>query len=206
MFKRVERRWVMTEKRISNLSADERALLLKLARQSIEAAAAGQPPPQINLDDFPASLRQPAACFVTLYTGRDLRGCTGTLVARAPLAEEVVQTAAQTAIYDPRFSPVTPMETASIDIEVSVLTAPRKLDVPSPDALPRMIHPGIDGVTLSKGLHRATFLPQVWDKIPEPTEFLNMLCQKMGLPSQTWRLPGMQVEVYQVEEFSEKSN
>lgn len=193
----------MTEKRISKLSPEERAQLLTLARQSIEAAAAGQPPLQVKLNDFPPSLRRPAACFVTLYAGSDLRGCTGTLVARAPLAEEVVQTAAQTALYDPRFTSVTPNEVPLIGIEISVLTAPQKLDVPSPDALPRLIRPGIDGVTLSKGVHRATFLPQVWDKIPDPIEFLNMLCQKMGLSSQAWRTPGMQVEVYQVEEFAE---
>lgn len=196
----------MAEKRISNLSPDERTLLLKLARQSIEAAATGQSLPQVTLDGFPLSLRQPAACFVTLYIGGDLRGCTGTLVARAPLAEEVIQTAAQTALYDPRFASVTPDELPSIDIEISVLTAPQKLDVPSADDLPRLIRPGIDGVTLSKGLHRATFLPQVWDKIPDPIEFLNMLCQKMGLSPQAWRAPGMQVEVYQVEEFAEQSS
>lgn len=196
----------MTEKRVSNLSADEHALLLKLARQSLEAATEGRPLPQVNLSDFPPSLRQPAACFVTMYIDSELRGCTGTLTARAPLAEEVVQTAAQTALNDWRFTPVTPREVPSISIEISVLTAPRKLDVPSPDALPNLIRPGIDGVTLTKGpRYRATFLPQVWDKIPNPVEFLNMLCQKMGLPSQEWRAPGMQVEVYQVEEFAEKS-
>lgn len=195
----------MTEKRISNLSPDERTQLLRLARQSIEAAASGQPLPQVALEEFSPNLRQPGACFVTLYTGRDLRGCTGTLVARGPLVEEVIQTAAQTALYDPRFAPVTSRETPALDIEISVLTAPQKLDVPSPDALPGLIRPGIDGVTLSKGLYRATFLPQVWDKIPNPIEFLNMLCQKMGLSSHAWRAPGMQVEVYQVEEFSEKS-
>lgn len=194
----------MIEKRVSNLSPGEHALLLQLARQSIEAATASQPLPQVKLEDLPANLGQPAACFVTLYAGHDLRGCTGTLVARAPLAEEVVQTAAQTALYDPRFTPVSPREVPLLIIEISILTAPQKLDVPGPEAIPRMIRPGIDGVTLSKGLHRATFLPQVWDKIPDPIDFLNMLSQKMGLSSQAWLSPGMQVEVYQVEEFSEK--
>jgi AmmeMemoRadiSam system protein A len=194
----------MTDRRISKLSQHEREQLLKLARQSVEAAAAGLPPPPVALDDLPPGLREPAACFVTLYVGRDLRGCTGTLAARCPLAEEVVQTAMQTALYDPRFSPVTPHEIRSIDIEISVLTAPQRLDIQSPDDIPRLIRPGIDGVTLSKGIYRATFLPQVWDKVPHPVEFLNMLSQKMGLSSHAWRAPGMQVEVYQVEEFAEK--
>ncbi|MBN1310446.1 MAG: AmmeMemoRadiSam system protein A [Anaerolineae bacterium] len=194
----------MAEKRIASLSSDERRLLLKLAREAIEAAAAGKIPPPIELANLPAGLREPAACFVTLHIGDELRGCTGTLIARAPLAEEVIHTAAQTALSDPRFAPVTPAEAPSLDIEISVLTPPQKLNVPAPDALPKLIRPGIDGVTLSRGLHRATFLPQVWDKIPDPITFLDMLSQKMGLSPKAWLMPGMQVEVYQVEEFSER--
>ena len=193
----------MTTGRITSLSSDERRLLLQLARESIEAATAGKPHPPIELEKLPAPLCEPAACFVTLHIGEDLRGCTGTLVARTPLVEEVIYTAAQTALSDPRFNPVKPDEVPSIDIEVSVLTAPQKLDVPTPDALPQLLRPGIDGVTLSRGLHRATFLPQVWDKIPDPIVFLDMLSQKMGLSPKAWLAPGMQVEVYQVEEFSE---
>ncbi|MBN1427104.1 MAG: AmmeMemoRadiSam system protein A [Anaerolineae bacterium] len=193
----------MAERRITSLSPDERRILLKLARESIEAAANGKPYPPPDLDQLPARLREDAACFVTLHIGDDLRGCTGTLTARSPLVEEVIHTAAQTALSDPRFMSVTPDEVSLIDIEISVLTAPQKLNVPSPNDLPNLIRPGIDGVTLAKGLHRATFLPQVWDKIPNPIDFLDMLSQKMGLPPKAWLTPGIQVEVYQVEEFSE---
>ncbi len=193
----------MAEKRIHRLSEDERRQLLALARASVSAAAAGKPLPQIKLDDLSSNLREPGACFVTLHKHGDLRGCTGVLVAQIPLAEEVIKTAAQTALHDPRFMPVSPDEVPEIDIEVSVLTPPQKLDVPDPRNLPKLIRPGIDGVTLYRGPYRATFLPQVWDKIPDPVEFLGRLCQKMGLPMQAWQQPGMQVEVYQVEEFSE---
>jgi AmmeMemoRadiSam system protein A len=133
-----------------------------------------------------------------------LRGCTGVLVARTPLVNEVIQTAAQTALQDPRYLPVTPDEADSLDIEISVLTPTQPLLLANPEELPDMIRPGIDGVMLSKDARRATFLPQVWERIPNPVDFLNMLCRKMGFPSNEWRFPGMIAEVYQVEQFSDK--
>lgn len=193
----------MNVKNTPALSPDEKDILLRLAREAIEAAVAVKPLPRVDLDRLPPSLSQPGACFVTLYQHGDLRGCTGTLLARTALAYEVVQTAAQTALYDPRFMPVSAREVESLEIEISILTPPTTLDVPAPDALPGLLRPGIDGVTLYKGAHRATFLPQVWDKIPDPIEFLDMLCQKMGLPRKEWIRPGMKVEIYQVEEFAE---
>jgi AmmeMemoRadiSam system protein A len=190
--------------RISNLSEEERRTLLQLARESIRAAASRQGLPKPDLGTLPASLADEGACFVTLYRGKELRGCTGTLLARIPLAQEVVQTAAQTALYDPRFYPVTPDEVGLLTIEISVLTPPTKLLLNDPRDLPNRIRPGIDGVTLSQGSHRATFLPQVWDKVGDPIHFLEMLSQKMGLSAGAWSQRGTEAEVYQVEEFSEK--
>lgn len=193
------------EKTQENLTLKERQLLLRLARRAIEAAAAGQPLPQIDLESLPERLREPRACFVTIHTKNgELRGCTGVLVARLPLAQEVIQTAAQTALRDPRFPPVTPEEVPELDIEISILTPPQPLHFSDPRELPRLIRPGIDGVTLFRGPYRATFLPQVWERISDPVEFLDMLSQKMGLPPRAWMFPGMQAEVYQVESFSEK--
>lgn len=193
----------MQSTRISNLSQEERQILLKLARESVRAAAGKKPLPQPDLGVLPPHLTTDGACFVTLYRGRDLRGCTGTLVARVPLAEEVVQTAAQTAMYDPRFAPVSPAEVDGLTIEISVLTPPARLEFDDPRDLPKLIRPGIDGVTLYRGHFRATFLPQVWEKIPDPTHFLDMLSQKMGLPARAWTQRGISAEVYQVEEFTE---
>jgi AmmeMemoRadiSam system protein A len=110
----------------------------------------------------------------------------------------------QTALHDPRFYPVTPDEVEQLTIEISILTAPQRLALDRPADLPNRIRPGIDGVTLSRGGHRATYLPQVWDKIPNPTDFLDSLSQKMGLPSRAWAQEGTEAEVYQVEEFSEE--
>jgi len=187
------------------LTEDERHYLLTLARRAIEAATSGRPLPQPDTLQISALLHEPGACFVTLRKGGALRGCTGVLVARQPLAEEVLQTAAQTALHDPRFAPVTLAESHQINIEVSVLTPPTRLQFQTPDELLQRIRPRVDGVTLRRGPYRATFLPQVWETIPDPSEFLSRLCEKMGLPPNSWLQPGMEVEIYQVQEFAEES-
>jgi len=195
----------MSHTQPSPLTEQEKRLGLQLARQSITAAVNRQALPQFKLEEMPDNLKAPGACFVTLrkHDTKALRGCTGVLVARSPLAEEIVKTAAQSALFDPRFEPVRPDELDHIEIEISILTPPRKLTILDPAELPTLIRPGIDGVTLYRGPHRATFLPQVWERIPEPVLFLDMLSQKMGLDRDAWKKPGIEAEVYQVEEFSE---
>ncbi len=193
----------MSEQISPALTSEERRILLTLARQAIDAAARHRPLPSVALDELPAALREPKACFVTLHKHGQLRGCTGVLSARAPLALEVVRTASQTAMADPRFWPVTPDEVAELEIEISVLTPPSRLDYSTSASLPGLLRPGIDGVTLIRGPHRATFLPQVWEKVPDATTFLDMLCEKMGLPRRSWLYAHLDVETYQVEEFSE---
>ena len=193
----------MTEGADITLSPEERRALLDLARAAVLAAAGGDPPPEVDLQALPPPLRQPRACFVTLHKHGQLRGCTGTLAAQAPLALEVVHTAAQTALSDPRFRPVSPGEIDELEIEISVLTPSTPLELESPLDLPRKIRPGVDGVTLYRGLHRATFLPQVWEKLPDPHQFLEQLCRKAYLPANAYRKPGLDVYTYQVEKFVE---
>lgn len=188
----------------TRLGLAERKFLLELARQSIITAAENKPLPNVGLEKMPPCLREYRACFVTLHKDGALRGCTGVLAARSPLVHEVIQTAAQTALQDPRFLPVMPDEADSLDIEISVLTPTQPLVLSNPKELPYLIRPGIDGVTLSKDARRATFLPQVWERVPDPVIFLNMLCRKMGYPPNEWRYPGMKAEVYQVEQFSDQ--
>nr|MBN1228803.1 AmmeMemoRadiSam system protein A [Anaerolineae bacterium] len=192
------------DKQENTFSPELRHDMLDIARQSIRAAAAGKPMPSVDTEHINPLLLEPGACFVTLHRkDGSLRGCTGILVAELPLIEELIRTAGRTALRDPRFHPVQPDEVDDLIIEISVLTPPQPLVLARPEDLPRLIRPGIDGVTLSRGYHRATFLPQVWEKIPDPVRFLDMLCQKMGLEPGAWRYPTMQAEVYQVEEFSE---
>lgn len=196
----------MTHEHPDALPREAQLVLLRLARDTITAAAHGHPPPQVALDCLPPALCQPGACFVTISWKRtgELRGCTGVLRPELSLVEEVIRSAARTALSDPRFTPVCPDELDLLDIEISVLTPPQALEFTDPASLPGLLRPGIDGVTLSyRDQCRATFLPQVWEKIPEPDAFLGRLCLKMGLPRDLWRQPGMAVEVYQVQDFFE---
>jgi AmmeMemoRadiSam system protein A len=107
------------------------------------------------------------------------------------------------ALQDYRFPPVQPDELPEIQIEISRLTLPQTLEYEAPQDLPKRLRPGFDGVTLREGMHRATFLPQVWEKLPDPEVFLSHLCQKMGASPDLWRYRKLQVQVYQVEEFHE---
>ncbi len=178
-------------------TAEEGAILLRIARQTLEAAVRGDTPVLPDLTALPAALREQRACFVTLHTLEgELRGCTGTLVARLPLAHEVSRITVQTAFYDPRFPPVRAHELPLLTIEISVLTPPVELAFARPEDIPGLLHPGVDGVILTLGLHRATFLPQVWERAPNPEEFLDLLCHKMGLLPGCWKQPGVQVQTY----------
>lgn len=185
------------------LSPEERKILLKLARQALEAAVNGQALPPLNLNELPMRLREPGASFVTLTRRGELRGCIGALEPYQPLAEDVREHAVAAALEDYRFPPVRPEELPEIEIEISRLTRPKPLHYSHPEELLRSLHPRVDGVILRDGFHRATFLPQVWDKIPQPEEFLSHLCMKMGAPPDLWRLKKLDVQVYQVEEFHE---
>lgn len=186
------------------LTSEERGLLLQLARQSIERAVQSAPLPDVDLAGLPPRLVETGVCFVTLTTrSGDLRGCIGALEAFQPLALDVCQHAASAALDDYRFDPVRPEEVPNLVIEISRLTAPQPLTYERPEELPRLLHPPHDGVVLRDGAHRATFLPQVWEKLPDPAAFLSHLCQKMGLPSSTWQRKLLQVAIYHVEEFHE---
>jgi uncharacterized protein len=177
--------------------------LLKLARQALEAGVLGKLPPPLDPKTLPPNLQQPGASFVTLTRLGNLRGCVGALEPYQPLVEDVQEHAIAAALQDFRFPPVRASELPEIKIEVSRLTLPKDLDYSSPEDLAARLRPGIDGVTLIDGRMRATFLPQVWEKLREPQMFLNHLCRKMGAPDDLWRKKKLRVQTYQVEEFHE---
>ena len=185
------------------LTAEERSILLKLARQALQDAVNGRIGEPVDLKRLPAGLRQMGATFVTLTRDGELRGGIGALEAYLPLAEDVREHAAAAALQDYRFPPVQPDELSDIEIEVSRLTAPQDLSYEKPQDLPASLRPHIDGVTLWDGMRRATFLPQVWEKLPNAEEFLSHLCLKMGAPPDLWRHRKLKVQTYQVEEFHE---
>jgi AmmeMemoRadiSam system protein A len=184
---------------------DEQHILLDLARSTLERVTRGQSPPNPDLDKLPPALAEDRACFVTLRRriDRALRGCTGTLIARHPLAQEVVSMTIQTAFSDPRFRPVSETEVDGLHLEISVLTPPEPLTFDDSEELLNKLHPGIDGVTLKLDNRRATFLPQVWESYPDPRVFLSLLCEKMGRAPDAWRSPRLEVETYQAVIFEE---
>lgn len=188
----------------SPLSDEEKKTLLLLARQALTTAVNGEVLEPLNLDDLPQRLRVPGASFVTLTRDGLLRGCIGTLKKQLPLADDVRQHAVAAALNDYRFPPVKPEEVDEIEIEVSVLTTPQPLEYKQPDELPELLRPGIDGVIVTHGNNRGTFLPQVWDKVPDTETFLDMLCEKAFLPHDTWRQGHLKFLTYQVESFHEK--
>ena len=185
------------------LQDDEKRILLQIARESIEHAVRGKTLPPLNYNSLSPNLSEEGASFVTLTLHDDLRGCIGALEAYQPLAADVREHAIAAALEDPRFPPLQESELNRISIEVSRLTAPQKLEYVSSEDLIQKLRPHVDGVVLRHGSRRATFLPQVWEKIPDPQEFLDQLCYKMGVRSNVWRDEKLSVFVYQVEEFRE---
>lgn len=184
-------------------SHDDRQLLLTLARKAIATAAHGLLPPSIRVENYPEHLQAERACFVTLQKAGQLRGCIGVLQPRMPLVQEVISSAQSAASEDPRFRPLTPEEVDQVTIEISILSVPEALTFETPLDIPKLLRPGLDGVILRKGYFRATFLPQVWSQLPDPIDFLEHLSQKMGLNKDAWKDPKIEVETYQVVEFSE---
>lgn len=185
------------------LTDGEKQTLLQIAREAIENAVKGRKPTPLDLRSFPQPLRENGASFVTLTIRNNLRGCIGALEAYQPLAEDVREHAVSAAMEDPRFPPVNEAELSRIHIEVSRLTPPHELEYSDSDDLLKRLRPHIDGVILKHSYRKATFLPQVWEKIPDPVEFLEQLCYKMGERGNLWRDTKLQVFTYQVEEFHE---
>jgi hypothetical protein len=194
----------MTEVEMAEtLTPQEKELLLKLARQALDEGVGGAQPQPLDMDELPEALRQPGATFVTLTRRGELRGCVGTLEAYQPLAEDVREHALAAALADYRFPPVSPGEVPELEIEISRLTQPEPLEYTNGEDLLKRLRPGVDGVILRDGPRRATFLPQVWEKLPDAAQFLDHLCAKMGAEPGVWRYRKMKVFTYQVEEFHE---
>jgi AmmeMemoRadiSam system protein B/AmmeMemoRadiSam system protein A len=184
-------------------SSEERQALLRLARESVTQAVNGGKRPAIDAVAG-ARLRQVRACFVTLTKQGELRGCIGNILPREPLAEAVVHMTRAAATEDPRFPPVETRELGQLAIEISVLSVPQPLRFQGPDDLLAKLRPGVDGVVLKFDLGQSTFLPQVWEQLPEKTAFLGHLSRKAGQAEDAWRHSLREVLTYQVEAFRER--
>lgn len=186
-----------------HLSESERTYLLSLARHSIENHLKGAKPPVLDLDSLSMQLKEPGASFVTLTMNGYLRGCVGALEPYQSLAEDVREHAVAAAFQDYRFPPLQANELEHIKIEISYLTRPQSLSYEDSNELLTKLRPNVDGVILKDGMRRATFLPQVWEQLPDRREFLEHLCMKMGAPTDLWQRKKLDVMIYQVEEFHE---
>lgn len=167
-------------------SEEEIRSLLEVAGRSIDYGLERQSPLPVDPAGYPEKLRAIRATFVTLTIDRQLRGCIGVLEARHPLVVDVANNAYSAAFNDPRFPPLSASERKRLDIKISVLTPPEPLAVASEADLLERIRPYRDGLILEEGYHRGTFLPAVWESLPEPSDFVRHLKQKAGLSPDYW--------------------
>jgi AmmeMemoRadiSam system protein A len=182
------------------LAATQREELLGLARASIESAMHTGELASCPSGPFHSDLMRRGSSFVTLRVVGDLRGCCGTLDAERPLVQDLWRNAWASAFSDPRFPRLSSDEWRRLDIHISLLSTPEPLAVASEAELVASLRPFIDGLILQCGAARATFLPAVWDQMPEPTQFVRQLKMKAGWLRDFWS-PDMRVFRYTTESF-----
>ena len=180
-------------------SEGEKKILLELARKSIEKWVRERELLRIDANNIPGALREKRGVFVTIYKIRagekSLRGCIGFPHAVYPLFQGVIL-AAREACEDPRFPPLSESELGEIRIEVSVLSHPEKLEIKNREELPEKLEKN-KGYIIKKGYRSALFLPQVWEELSDPEDFLAHLCFKAGLAPDCWLEP--ETEIYEFE-------
>ncbi len=184
---------------------EERRTLLRLAREAIRHGLEAGKPLHVDPSQYDDLLGKEGASFVTLTENGILRGCIGTLQGYQPLVRDVVQHAHAAAFTDPRFPPLSEEELDRIEISVSVLGQPEEIRVTDEQDLCRQLVPGTDGVILEYGSLRGTFLPSVWESLPDCAEFVRHLKQKAGLSPDFWA-DEIRVYRYRTESFSERDD
>jgi AmmeMemoRadiSam system protein A len=185
----------------TTLTPRDRQALLDIARRSIHHGLEQGCPLPVQADNFDLPLRAKRASFVTLNLNGMLRGCIGHLEATQPLVEDVADNAFSAAFRDPRFLPLSEEEFAALELHISVLTPAEPLPCDSESDLLQKMRPYRDGLILSEGVHRGTFLPSVWEQLPDPKDFLRHLKRKAGIADDHWS-PYLKVYRYETESFS----
>ena len=187
----------------SALSAEDKDFLLNLARRTLEQYLKEDTVSAIDAEKISPLLKEIRGCFVTLKKDGNLRGCIGYIQPRRPLCDCVMENAINAATRDGRFPKVGLDELGALTIEISVLTVPENLAIKNRNDLLNRLTSGRDGVILTQGLRKATFLPQVWEHFPDKESFLNALCQKGRMASGCWKKESTKVFTYQAEVFQE---
>ncbi|MCG8028784.1 MAG: AmmeMemoRadiSam system protein A [Candidatus Thiodiazotropha taylori] len=186
----------------TTLSDQDRARLLDVANRSIDYGLSNHEPLEVDPEDYPEALRAIRASFVTLKLADQLRGCIGHLEAMQPVVSDVAGNAFAAAFRDPRFPPLSPSERDQVAIHLSLLTPSVAIEFDSEADLLAKIRPARDGLILIEGMRRGTFLPSVWESLPDAKDFLDQLKLKAGLPSNYWS-DTLEVRRYESESFAE---
>lgn len=176
--------------------------LLRVARNTIARELGLKTEILEEIDD--PILNEKRGVFVTLEIDGQLRGCIGNIMPVYPLEKAVKQNAISAAFGDPRFAELSREEFNDIEIEISVLTVPKKLEYKDAEDLLEKLQPMKDGVVIKKGYYEATYLPQVWEKVADKEDFLSSLCMKAGMNMDEWRKGEVEVLIYNVEMFKEE--
>jgi len=169
-----------------SINSTEQNILLTVAANSIKYGLIEHVALPIHIDIFPTNLKLERGTFVTLEINKLLRGCIGSLSPVHPLVTDVSHNAFAAAFEDPRFPAVTEKEFEQLDIHISILSPTEKIEFSSEQDLLDQIRPNIDGLVLSDNFHRGTFLPSVWESLPDKEQFLRHLKQKAGLAENHW--------------------
>ncbi|MFP3927322.1 MAG: AmmeMemoRadiSam system protein A [Desulfobacteraceae bacterium] len=185
------------------LSEEEGRELIKLARNTIETHLMGRDAPAEKEMEASPKFSEKRGTFVTLTIDGALRGCIGHIAPQESILEGVKENALNAAFRDPRFRPLNREELDRIKVEVSILTEPQPLQYKDSADLLKQLQKDVDGVIIRKGRHQATFLPQVWEQLPNKEAFLEHLCLKAGLSPDAWRHGDLEVLTYQVQAFEE---
>jgi len=181
-------------------SQAERDTLNEVAKQSILAGLKQHHPLVVTVSEYPEALQEKRASFVTLNIHHNLRGCIGTLNPYRALVDDIAHNAHAAAFSDPRFPALSEHEFSLLEYHLSVLSDTSSMQFDSEQDLISQIRPEIDGLILEDRGLRGTFLPSVWEQLPEPETFLNHLKQKAGLPGNYWS-DTLQVSRYTVESW-----
>ena len=184
------------------LTKHEQDFLIKLARETVEEYVKNKKKPKVDEKELTPALKKVQGCFVTLNKNHNLRGCIGHILPKEELYKCIIDNAVNAAVNDHRFNPVTEDELNEIEIEISVLTVPQRLEFSSGEDLKSKLKPKIDGIVLKKGFYQSTYLPQVWEQLSDKELFLSSLCRKAGLSSECWKDTSTQVYTYQAFVFS----
>ncbi len=170
-------------------------LLIDVARRAIEHAVTTGTILAIEPSAYPECLRADGATFVTVERNGDLLGCIGTLTPRMSIVQDVANNAHGAVLHDPRCPILSPSDVTDLDLHISILSEPDPIEFDSEEDLVAQLRPGVDGLLLEERFHRGTFLPSVWESLPDPRDFVAHLKVKAGLPPTYWS-PSIRVSRY----------